>query len=266
MAEISGQYRSLQVDIDEGVALVTLNRPEAMNAVDMALHTDLENIFDDLGKVKEVRAIVLTGAGKAFSVGGDIGMMKAWLSKPDEPRVTIAGCYRIIDTILNLEKPLITAVNGHAIGLGATIALFGDVIFMAENARIGDPHVTVGLAAGDGGCVIWPLLIGVARAKEYLMTGDLMSAKEAERIGLVNRVLPPGEVLPAALAFARRLAKGPSLAISLTKAALNEYIKHHMNVTFRPSLTGEFLTMSSQDHAEGVNAFLEKRAPRYTGT
>jgi enoyl-CoA hydratase len=173
--------------------------------------------------------------------------------------------YRLINNILALEKPLIAAVNGHAVGLGATIALFCDVIFASENARFSDPHVNVGLVAGDGGCVIWPLLIGVARAKRYLMTGDTIGAKDAEQIGLINEALPQDQVLPTAIAFAQRLANGPIKAIGWTKMSINEFLRHQVNLILHTSLATEYLCFESTDHAEAVNAFVEKRTPQFTG-
>ena len=260
-----GRYQALKVEQNDKVALVTFNKPESLNAFDHELHQNLEDILEDLAGDDQVKAIVLTGAGKAFSAGGNIKAMQARLTDPSLPRIQMSGAYRLINNILNVDKPIIGAVNGHAVGLGATVALFCDVIFAAENARFGDPHVSVGLVAGDGGCVIWPLLIGVARAKQYLMTGDQIEAKEAERIGLVNKVLPQEEVLPAAMAFAQRLANGPTKAINWTKLSINQLLKQNMNLILPTSLATEFMCFQTADHAEAVNAFVEKRTPKFTG-
>jgi enoyl-CoA hydratase len=167
--------------------------------------------------------------------------------------------------MLEVEAPIVAAVNGDAVGLGATLALFCDVIFIARNARIGDPHVRVGLVAGDGGAVIWPLLCGVARAKQYLMTGDLLTAEEAERIGLVNKVVPEGKALEEALHFATRLAKGPIKAIKWTKYSVNKIVKEYANLVLDTSLSLEGLTFLTEDHKEAVAAFLEKRQPSFRG-
>jgi enoyl-CoA hydratase len=167
--------------------------------------------------------------------------------------------------MLEVEQPLISAVNGDAVGLGATIALFCDIIIAAENARLGDTHVKVGLVAGDGGAVIWPLLIGVAKAKELLFTGDLIDAREAERIGLVNRVVPPGKAYEEALRLATRLAAGPTRAIRWTKLATNKRLKDEVNLVLDASLAVETLSMGTEDHKEAARAFVEKRPPRYTG-
>ncbi|MDO8671008.1 MAG: enoyl-CoA hydratase-related protein [Dehalococcoidia bacterium] len=260
------RYTAIKVEKQDRVALVTLNRPEKLNPFDAQLHRELEDILEDMAKDGEVNAVVLTGAGKAFSAGGDLRAMRARLEDSSSaPSVPLGGAYRLINNLVNLEKPIISAVNGDAIGLGATVALFCDVIYAAENARFGDPHVKVGLVAGDGGCVIWPLLIGMSRAKEYLLSGDLMIASEAERIGLINKVLPQDQVVPAAMAFAGRLANGATKAINWTKASLNQYLKQQMNLILYTSLATEYLCMQSKDHKEALDAFLEKRPPRFTG-
>ena len=164
-----------------------------------------------------------------------------------------------------MPQPIIAAVNGDAVGLGATVALFCDVIIASETARIGDPHVRVGLVAGDGGAIIWPALVGVAKAKEFLMTGDLIPAREAERIGLVNKVVLPGEVLSSATDMARRLASGATWAIRWTKFSINKQLRAQMNMILDTSLALESLTFLSEDHKEAVAAFLEKRRPNFKG-
>ena len=191
--------------------------------------------------------------------------MEARLKDPSAPRINMEGARRLINNLLGVEQPLIAAVNGDAVGLGATVALFCDVIYMAETARIGDPHVRVGLVAGDGGAVIWPLLVGPARAKEMLLTGDLLSAKDAERMGLVNRVVPADQLMPTAMALAARLAKGPTKALRWTKLAVNKWLREQVNLVLDTSLGLEWVSMGLQDHQEAVRAFLEKREPRYTG-
>lgn len=259
------RYKAIKVEKKDKVALVTLNKPNTMNAFDHELHFEMEDVLEDLAKDEEVNAIVLTGAGRAFSAGGDIKWMQSRLKDPSVPMIPISGAYRLINNILMLEKPIIAAVNGHAMGLGATVALFCDMIFASEDAKFADPHVSVGLVAGDGGCVIWPLLIGPARAKQYLMTGDAIKAKDAEQMGLINKAVPQDQVLPTAIAFAQRLANGPIKAIGWTKMSVNEFLRHQMNLILHTSLATEYLSMETADHAEAVNAFVEKRAPKFTG-
>src|SRR3990170_2899742 len=217
-----GRYQFLKVEKDEGVATLTLNRPEILNAIHAPMHRELEEVFVDLAGDEEVAAIVMTGAGRAFSAGGDARAMAERTFTTPGPSLPLGHARRLIVNILEVEQPLIAAVNGAAIGLGATLALYCDIILCAEGARLGDPHVRMALVAGDGGVVIWPLLVGMAKAKECLMTGRLLEAQEAERIGLVNRVVPAEELLPEALGLARRLANGPRQAIQWTKFALNK--------------------------------------------
>jgi enoyl-CoA hydratase len=170
-----------------------------------------------------------------------------------------------VDGLLDCEKPIVSAINGPAVGLGATIALLCDVVFAERGARIGDPHVRMGITAGDGGAVIWPLLVGMNRAKQMLMTGKLISGEEAHRLGLVNELRDDGEVLDAARAFARELADGPAFAIQSSKVAVNAIIKAVSNLVLPLSLALEAQSMATADHREAVAAFQEKREPRFTG-
>jgi enoyl-CoA hydratase len=264
MVNYSG-YEFIRIEKQDGVALATLNRPEALNAANQRMHAELSTIFEDLRKDDQVKAVVLTGAGRAFCAGGDIRWMLEREHNPSSIKKAMAEDKKIVTDILDLEVPLIAAVNGPAIGLGATIALFCDVIIASERARFGDPHVRVGIVAGDGGAVIWPLLVGVAKAKELLMTGDALDAQQAERLGLVNRVVPEGDLMPAAMELARRLAKGPLLAISWTKMAVNRRIRRDVDLIMDTSLAWEEHTFYSEDHKEAARAFVEKREPRFQG-
>lgn len=258
-------YQCLEVKREDGVAVVALNRPEALNAVNQRLHRELATIFADLGDDPQVKAAVLTGAGRAFCAGGDIKWMQARQHNPTFVKGAIKEARKILEDILNLEVPLIAAVNGPAIGLGATLALFCDIIIASEKARFGDPHVRVGIVAGDGGAVIWPHLVGVARAKELLMTGAIIDAREADRIGLVNRVVPHEDLMPTALELAKRLARGPTMAISWTKQAINKHLKESLNLILDASLAWEEHTFYTEDHREAAKAFTEKREPQFKG-
>ena len=258
------RYGTLKIDVKDQVATITLNRPESLNAVNPQMHTELEELFGEISTDDSVNAIVLTGAGRAFCAGGDVKGMDQRVREGTR-RVPLRGAKRLIQNLLEVEQPLIAAVNGDAVGLGATIALFCDIIIAAENARIGDTHVRVGLVAGDGGAVIWPLLVGVAKAKELLFTGDLIHAPEAERIGLINRVVPQGKAYEEALALAIRLAAGPTQAIRWTKLATNKRLKDEVNLVLDASLAVETLSAATEDHKEAARAFVEKRPPRYTG-
>ena len=264
------KFKAIKVSVQDAVATVTLNRPEALNAVDHVMHLELEEMLALVAEDQDINAVVLTGAGKAFSAGGDIKAMQARARDPEAQRDYInrfimQGPRKLIRNFLEVPQPIIAAVNGHAIGLGATLALFSDMIIISEEARIGDPHVSVGIVAGDGGAVIWPLLTSLCKAKELLLTGDLLTASEACEIGLVNKVVPKDEVLSTAMALAQRLASGPTLAIRWTKLALNKRLREEVNLVLDASLATEGLTFLSQDHREAVDAFLEKRSAKFQG-
>ncbi len=256
-------YETIQIEKSEGIAILRLNRPERLNAVNGAMHSELMQLFLDVQADHEVRAAVLTGAGRAFCAGGDFGGGSDMRSKSGLTMLQEAR--RIVDNLLDCEKPVIAAVNGAAAGLGATVALLCDVVIAAKNARIGDPHVKMGITAGDGGAVIWPLLVGVNRAKYMLMTGDLITADEALEIGLVNRVVEEGEALNEATTLARRLAAGAPFAVQSSKVAVNKFVKMVSNLVLPLSLTAEEVSMTKDDHREAVKAFQEKRAPQFTG-
>ena len=265
-----GRLPNLLTELDDGVLTVTLNRPERLNALNREAHESLEDLWSDVARDPEVRVVLLTGAGRAFCAGGDVKDMaeRSGSSTPSPfmgSGAIQSNARRLILNVLEVNQPIIAALNGDAVGLGATIALFCDITIAAENARVGDPHVRVGLVAGDGGAVIWPLLVGVHRAKELLMTGRLISATEAERIGLINRVVPQGEALSAAQELARELANGPTLAIRWTKASVNKLIRERMNLILDASLAFENMSMASEDHGEAARAFVGKRKAQFVG-
>ncbi|OYO24692.1 enoyl-CoA hydratase [Enemella dayhoffiae] len=249
----------------EGVSWITINRPDSMNALDPATHEKLRGALQAADVDPDTRAIVLTGAGhKAFCAGGDVKGMVGETSFGGADRVLSVG-RDLIDILTRLEKPIIAAVNGVAVGLGATIALMCDITYLADTARIGDRHVNVGLVAGDGGAAIWPMLIGPSRAKEFLMTGRLMPAEEAERIGLVSRSVPAAELLDTVAALAGELAALPPYAVRATKLSINKMMQLQVAQLMDLSLAYEHLSMKSADHQEALQAFLEKRPGTYTG-
>lgn len=258
-------YRTLKVEKTDGIAVLTLNRPEVLNAVDDVMHRELVDVWPALAADPEIAAVVLTGAGRAFSAGGDMRWLESAHRNFGGQQRMMREALDIIEHMLRLEQPIVAAVNGPATGLGATLALFCDIIIMSESARIGDTHVRAGVVAGDGGTVIWPLLVGLHRAKEYLMTADLLDAREAERIGLVNRVVPAEELMPTALRYARRLAEGPAWAVRWTKLALNQWLKWGMSLTMPAALALEMLTFNTDDQLEAVRSFMAKRPPQFKG-
>ncbi|MEW6298086.1 MAG: enoyl-CoA hydratase-related protein [Thermodesulfobacteriota bacterium] len=257
------RYHYLSAERKDKILTVAFNRPESLNAINAALHTELSHIFADIAQDRETEVVVLTGKGRAFSAGGDI----KWFQEmtPEQLDALFAEARKIIIDLLEVEQPVIAAVNGAATGLGATLALFSDVIFAAENAKIGDPHVKVGVVAGDGGAVIWPWLVGAARAKEFLMTGDLLTAQEAERIGLINHVVAPERLMATVMEFAARLANGPTKAIRWTKASVNKILRDTANLVLDTSLALEKHCFATADHKEAIRAFVEKREPKFTG-
>jgi enoyl-CoA hydratase len=256
------RYRCLATERRGKVLVIAFNRPAALNTITAELHRELSEVFADVAKDAETEAVVLTGNGRAFSAGGDLRWFQNM--KPAELDALFFEARKIIVDFLEIEQPVIAAVNGAATGLGATLALFSDVIFVSDSARIGDPHVRIGVVAGDGGAIIWPWLVGAARAKEFLMTGDLLTAEEAYRIGLVNHVVPADELMPKALALAGRLANGPTQAIRGTKVSVNKILRETVNLVLDTSLALEKLCFTTLDHREAIDAFLEKREPNFS--
>ncbi len=258
-------YTTLETTRTGDVLRVTIAHPtSAVNAVDDALHHDLTRLFADLKRERDARAVLLTGRGRAFSAGGDFNWFPQ-LREPGRMEALRQDAKQLIWDLLDVELPIVASVNGPAMGLGASIALLCDVIFMADTATIGDPHVRVGIVAGDGGAAIWPLAVGPARAKQYLLTGDPLSAAEAERIGLVNKVVPAADLDREASAFAARLAAGAPLAVRYTKLAVNKLVKEAFNVAFDASTALELVTFQSEDHQEALAAIREKRPPAFKG-
>lgn len=260
----------IKVSVNEGIATVTLNRPEVLNAVNERLHDEIGKIWLTLDSDPEVDVIILTGEGRAFCAGGDIKRMKDWTNDGQlalENILHIGGLGRaVINNMLEIHKPVIAAVNGDAAGIGSTLALLCDVAVMADDARIGDTHVTAGLVAGDGGAVLWPMLIGPMKAKEYLMTGHLLLGTEAAQLGLVNYSCSKEEVMPKALELARRFMAQPRWAMRWTKMAVNKLIKQQSNIVLDASMALELITLFSNDHKEAAQAFVEKRKPNFVGS
>ncbi|MES5484901.1 enoyl-CoA hydratase-related protein [Bradyrhizobium sp. INPA03-11B] len=237
-----------------GVAIVTMNRPEILNAINWDMHEELERVFVELDHDGDVRAIVLTGAGRGFCSGGD----QKSLDKGPLPSPTRSGRH-LIRNMLEVEVPVVAAVNGVAVGLGATLALFCDVIFANPTARFADTHVTAGVVAGDGGAVIWPLLMGPVRAKHYLMTGEFISAEKAAAMGMINEVVSGRDVKDAAIEYAELLADGPRESIIWTKYSVNKIIKQYAHLVLDTSAALEMLTFALPERREAVAAFAEKR-------
>lgn len=263
---LQSNYETMRIERhDHGIAIVTLNRPERLNAVNGRMHAELARFSRDFADDGELRVLVLTGMGRAFSAGGDFGPGEAIGSKAAGPDL-FTEARQIVDHILECEKPIISAVNGYAMGLGANVALLCDVVVAGPSSVFADTHVKMGIGAGDGGQLIWPFLIGVNKAKYFLMSGDRIQGKEAHELGLVNfYVEDDSELMPKALEIAERLAAGAPQAIAASKMAVNAYLRSVSSMVMPICLKYEQLTMQTEDHREAVRAFREKRAPRFTG-
>jgi enoyl-CoA hydratase len=256
---------TMTVERDGHVLTVRIDHPASpMNAVDALLHHELGELFRALKQEGEARAIVLTGSGRAFSAGGDMEWFPQ-LREPAKMHALRREAKQIIWDQLDVEAPIVCGLNGPAVGLGASIALLCDVIVMADSAAIIDPHVNVGLVAGDGGAAIWPLLLGPLAAKRHLMLGDPLVADEAVRLGVAVESCSAAEVADASRRWAERLAAQPPLAVHGTKIAVNQQIKQALLTSFDLSTSLEMPCFVSDDHAEAVDAFVEKRAPTYRG-
>ncbi|MGA2036613.1 MAG: enoyl-CoA hydratase/isomerase family protein [Acidimicrobiales bacterium] len=255
-------YEQLTFERREQGVLLTLNRPEKYNAADETMHGELARVFTDVSRDPEARVAVITGAGKAFSAGGDLAMVERMAGDYDRVARMPSEMSDLVYHVIDCEKPIVSAINGVAIGAGLVVALLADVSICAEDARLGDGHVRLGVAAGDHAAILWPLLAGMAKARYYLLTGETLTGKEAERIGMVTMALPKDQVLDEAMAVAGRLGSGSQLAIRLTKRTLNNWLRSAGPI-FDQSVAYELLCFMGPDVLEGVAALQEKRPPRF---
>jgi len=262
------RYKHLLVKKNAGIAILSINRPDIMNSVPLDVHADLEHIWADLSEDTEVNVIIFTGEGKYFSAGGNIKSQVERWGKP-EARAHIASipekAKRLIHGMLDCPKPIIGAIQGDAMGIGATFAVMCDISVMSETARIGDSHVKVGLVAGDGGSVIWPLVVGVNQAKNFLMRGKVVKGAEAAAAGIVTYAVPQDQVMPEAMKIAEELNALPPLAVRWTKVTTNLIVKRQFDGVMDAAIAYEALSLGSQDHLEAATAFLEKRKGVYKG-
>lgn len=261
----SDSFTTLKFERIGKVLRVVIDNPRSdINWVDEALHSDLTRLFGQLRDERDARAVVLTGSKRAFLAGGDPEFV---LQMRDTAVLAKTGhdAKQMIWDLLDVEIPIIAAINGDAFALGASIAVLCDIIFMAESAVLRDPHVLLGLVAGDGGVVAWPLAMGPALAKRYLLTGDPVPAREAERLGLVTHVVSDQELQSTALAFAERVANGAPLAIHYTKMAVNKLLKQAMNTSFDSALGYEFMTFLTDDLQQALSAMAAGSEPKFEG-
>ncbi len=229
----------LLVEVDDGIAVVTLNRPDSLNATDEALHGALAAVWPRLSADPDVRAVVLTGNGRAFSGGGDLDLLQRMTEDLDLRARIMAEGIDIVEAMTAVPVPIVAAVNGPAVGLGCSLAAMSDLVVMEEQAYYADPHVMLGLVAADGGALTWPLLTSLLRAKEFLLLGDRMPAAQALELGLANRVVPTGTALDEARALAARLAALPPQSVRETKSALNTALRTAVATALRPAIEAE---------------------------
>ena len=247
---------------DDGILLITINRPDVLNATNSRLHWELSRVWLDIGDDPETNVIVITGAGRAFSAGGDLEMIAKMSASPDNIGKAMKEAGDIVYNMINLDKPIISAINGVAVGAGLAVAFMADISIASESMHITDGHLRLGVAAGDHAVIIWPLLCGMAKAKYYLMTADFIDGKEAERIGLVSLCVPNDKLIDKAMEVARKLARGPQQAVRFTKRSLNNWLRV-AGPAFDASLAMEMINFFSADLAEGVAALQEKRQPSF---
>ncbi|AIO37250.1 enoyl-CoA hydratase [Burkholderia multivorans] len=247
----------------DGVLLVTLNRPEVMNATNNRMHWELTQVWGVAAEDPSVKVIVVTGAGdRAFSAGGDLAVVEEMAASQEATLRVMKEASDIVYNMLACDKPIISAINGTAVGAGLVVALLADVSVMAEDAKLTDGHARLGVSAGDHAAIVWPLLCGMAKAKYYLMTADFVDGREAERIGLVSFCTPRADVLPRSLAIAANLARGSQTAIRATKKSLNNWMRLAGPI-FDNSLAMEMLCFLGADVKEGVAALRGKRQPEF---
>lgn len=258
-------YQHIRFERAGRVLRIVMNRPEVKNAANIRMHGELSRVFADAQRDTGSDILVLTGAGDAFSSGGDIRAMQDKIADRTLWNDTVNEARALFYSIIDLDKPLIARINGAATGLGATLAVYADISIADETAVIGDPHVKVGLVAGDGGALMWPMLIGFQKAKELLFLGDNIQAVEAARLGLITHAVPAAELDARIDDLVVRLQKLPPFALRGTKKAINHTLKNLALSTFEFGVSLETQSQLTQDHAEAVNAFVEKRRPAFTG-
>ncbi len=257
------EYEQLRFERrDNGVLLVTMDRPDKYNAADEQMHGELARVWAEVSSDPETKVAVITGAGKAFSAGGDLAMVQRMAGDHDRVAHMLKEMSDLVYNMVNCEKPIISAINGVAVGAGTVVALMADISICALDARLGDGHVKLGVAAGDHAAILWPLLCGMAKARYYLLTGEMITGEEAERLGMVSKALPRDQVLDEALRVADGLASGSQQAIRWTKRALNNWLKMAGPI-FDQSAAYEMLCFMGPDVLEGAAALSERRAPRF---
>ncbi|MFZ0012970.1 MAG: enoyl-CoA hydratase/isomerase family protein [Acidimicrobiia bacterium] len=256
------EYLNLEM-LDDGVLVVTLGNEPRLNAVTTVGHRELVELWPEVDRCSNVRAVLLQARGRAFSAGGAYEMIEEIMGDETAHRRVLKEARELVRNIIECSKPIVSAINGPAVGAGLAAALMADIPVAGRAARIIDGHTNIGVTAGDHAAVIWPLLVGMAKAKYYLMTNEPLTGEEAERIGLVAKVVDDDDLAQFTLDLATRLAAGPSEAMSFTKHTLNHWLRMAYPI-FDASVAYEFLGFHTHDAAEGMAAVKEKRPPRFT--
>ncbi|HLN16198.1 MAG TPA: enoyl-CoA hydratase-related protein [Acidimicrobiales bacterium] len=267
---MAGHYERFEPDLvvraEGGVRVVTFNRPATMNSVTGPFHKALAGVWPAIAEDDEARAVVLTGAGEAFSAGGDLDHIVELHEDQEMRRREGVEATEIVQSMISCRLPVISAVNGPAVGLGCSVALFADLVYLAESAYLADPHVAIGLTAGDGGAAVWPVLASMVQAKEYLYTGDRISAAEAVRLGLATRAVPDDELLPTALAMAERLGNLPPQAFETTKRALNMHLRRAVAGVLEYAAAAEFQSFDTPEHRQRFAKLRERMSRQRPGS
>jgi len=262
-------FETIILQKEDGVATITLNRPETMNSMNSKMAEELPPCMEDVEKDDSVKVIVITGAGRGFSSGADLstittpGVFESIIQKKDWVQ---GGGENLTKRLMNSEKLVITSINGPAIGAGLCIALAGDIIIASEKARFQMVFVNIGLVPDSGSLLILPRLVGIAKAKELCFNGEMFDAKEAERIGLINRVVPADELEGETKKLALRYARGPSKSLGFMKKIMNIGLAtNNLDTVIAHEAQAQVLLFETEDFKEGVKAFLEKRSPQFKG-
>ena len=257
------ELKNIKLDKKDGIAKVTINRPKALNALNLELLYGLSSVIKDIKEDDEVRGVIITGAGKAFVAGADVSIMVG--NSPLEARKIVEMGQKTFMEIENLKKPTIAAINGFALGGGLELALACDIRIASENAKMGLPEVGLGIMPGWGGTQRLPRIVGTGLAKEIILTGDHIDAKRAERIGLVNKVVAPDDLEGAAIEMLRRIMSRGPVAIGAAISSINMSLDVDLDSGLAYEQSMFSLCFSTEDSKEGISAFMEKRKPKFSG-